>query len=342
MTHQRSRKPNPFDRRAAHRAQRNQHRREMSRETAQARHEDDQQDTRRRLHAHEATEPENAEQKNTAVKASGNPRYAHSAHAASRNTSSDNGAPAQDMHDIDARQDMDARKSAVHNHDTQHEMPQAAPQDRQPANGRATQYFADAPTTEDVRRTLTVTLRGRDVAMEASNGVFSADRLDLGTRVLLKHAPQPPAHGTFLDLGCGWGPISVALALESPHADVWAVDVNERALDLTRTNAERNGCANVHVAAADAVPADLRFDLIWSNPPIRIGKDALHDLLMTWLVRLAVGGRAYLVVQRNLGADSLIPWLQQALDERCGDQSFVVSKDASSKGYRVIAIVRTR
>lgn len=316
MTHQRSRKPNPFDRRAAHRAQRNQHRREMSRETARARQEDDQQDTRRRLHAHEATEPENAEQKNTAVKASGNPRYAHSAHTVSVNALSDNGM--------------------------QQDAPQDAPQDRQPANGRATQYFADAPTTEDVRRTLTVTLRGRDVAMEASNGVFSADRLDLGTRVLLKHAPQPPAHGTFLDLGCGWGPISVALALESPHADVWAVDVNERALDLTRTNAERNGCANVHVAAADAVPADLRFDLIWSNPPIRIGKDALHDLLMTWLVRLAVGGRAYLVVQRNLGADSLIPWLQQALDERCGDQSFVVSKDASSKGYRVIAIVRTR
>ncbi|MGO5287489.1 class I SAM-dependent methyltransferase [Pseudoscardovia suis] len=216
------------------------------------------------------------------------------------------------------------------------------PQAQQAPAGRATQYFAGAPTTEDVRRTITVALRGRGVPMDVSNGVFSTDRLDLGTRVLLKHAPQPPAHGTFLDLGCGWGPIAVALALESPHADVWAVDVNERALDLTRSNAERNGCANVRVSAADAVPQDVRFDLMWSNPPIRIGKEALHELLMQWLVRLTVGGRAYLVVQRNLGADSLIPWLQQALDSQCGEQSFAVSKNASSKGYRVIEIVRAR
>ncbi|NMN00911.1 MFS transporter [Bifidobacterium sp. DSM 109958] len=197
------------------------------------------------------------------------------------------------------------------------------------------QYFNAAPTSADVRRTLTVTLRGREQRVQVSNGVFSGNRVDLGTSVLLRGAPEPPETGRFLDVGCGWGPITLALAEASPNAQVVAVDVNERALELTSANAKANGCGNVTVLAADAVPSDLTFDLIWSNPPIRIGKDALHELLMTWLPRLNAGGGAYLVVQKNLGADSLIPWL----DETLGDD-FTVSKYASSKGYRIIEVLR--
>lgn len=220
-----------------------------------------------------------------------------------------------------------------------------------PLSGRdGEQYFSGTPSSPDVRRTLTVTLRGVETSVETSNGVFSGSRLDLGTSVLLKQAPEPPEHGTFLDLGCGWGPVAISLAMASPDADVWAVDINERALELTRTNAERNGCANVHAACSDAqgrvlpdqslpgcepLADDVTFDLIWSNPPIRIGKDALHELLMAWLPRLAPGGAAYLVVQRNLGADSLIGWLAGALGER-----YAVSKYHSAKGYRVIEVVR--
>ena len=208
----------------------------------------------------------------------------------------------------------------------------------------AEQYFAAEPASNDVRRDLHVLLRGHEADVEVSNGVFSASRLDLGTSVLLKHAPQPPECGTFLDLGCGWGPIALALALASPQADVWAIDVNERALDLTAVNARRNGCEHVRTARTDAqglvmqehdLPGDLRFDLIWSNPPIRIGKEALHTLLMAWLPRLAPGGEAYLVVQRNLGADSLTAWLAQTLAGR-----FDVDKLSSSKGFRIIAVKR--
>ncbi|WP_172144219.1 class I SAM-dependent methyltransferase [Bifidobacterium panos] len=208
----------------------------------------------------------------------------------------------------------------------------------------AEQYFSAEPASQDVRRTLRVTLRGREAEVEVSNGVFCASRLDLGTSVLLKHAPEPPESGAFLDLGCGWGPIALSLAFAAPEADVWAVDVNERALELTGVNAERNGCGNVRTARTDMdgrvvdgrqMEDDLAFDLIWSNPPIRIGKEALHTLLMAWLPRLAPGGAAYLVVQKNLGADSLTGWLTEALGA-----GFSVGKMASSKGFRIIEVLR--
>ena len=135
---------------------------------------------------------------------------------------------------------------------------------------QAEQYFAAEPQSKDVRRKLHVTLRGNEADVEVSNGVFSGNRVDLGTSVLLRQAPEPPEEGTFLDLGCGWGPIALTLGFESPKADIWALDVNERALELTRRNAELNGMGNIHAVTAEQVPAVLTFDLIWSNPPIRV------------------------------------------------------------------------
>ncbi|MCH4209280.1 class I SAM-dependent methyltransferase [Bifidobacterium sp.] len=200
---------------------------------------------------------------------------------------------------------------------------------------RQEQYFSTSPNSPDVRRTIRVQLAGREVAAEVSHGVFSGNRLDLGTSVLLRRAPKPPTHGDLLDLGCGWGPIALTLGLLSPAATVWAVDVNRRALELTRDNAGSQQLINIHAVEPDEVPDETLFDAIWSNPPIRVGKEALHELLMRWLPRLSGHGAAYLVVQRNLGADSLIPWLAQALGG-----GYAVSKYASAKGYRVIEVVR--
>lgn len=200
---------------------------------------------------------------------------------------------------------------------------------------QAEQYFAADPQSKDVRRRLHVTLRGNEADVEVSNGVFSGNRLDLGTSVLLRQAPEPPEEGSFLDLGCGWGPIALTLGFESPKAEIWALDVNERALELTKRNAEINGVENVHAVLAADIPSDKTFDLIWSNPPIRVGKEALHELLMSWLPRLNDGGAAYLVVQKNLGSDSLIPWLASHLGE-----GYEVGKYASSKGFRVIEVVK--
>ncbi len=200
---------------------------------------------------------------------------------------------------------------------------------------QAEQYFAADPQSKDVRRKLHVTLRGNEADVEVSNGVFSGGRLDLGTSVLLRQAPEPPEEGSFLDLGCGWGPIALTLGFESPKSEIWALDVNERALELTKRNAEINGIKNVRTVLAADIPSDTTFDLIWSNPPIRVGKEVLHELLMTWLPRLSNGGAAYLVVQKNLGSDSLIPWLASHL----GD-GYEVGKYASSKGFRVIEVVK--
>ena len=200
---------------------------------------------------------------------------------------------------------------------------------------RIEQYFTAHPSSPDSRRSIEVVLRGRRCRVEVSAGVFSAGRIDTGTGVLLKRVPDPPRHGVFLDLGCGWGPLALAMALASPHATVYAVDVNERALDLTARNAAANGCGNVMAVTPDQlalhIDAGTRFDAIWSNPPIRVGKRALHELLTTYLPLVVHGGAAWLVVQHNLGADSLIPWLAQALGA-----DWRVAKTASSKGYRVI------
>jgi 16S rRNA G1207 methylase RsmC len=158
--------------------------------------------------------------------------------------------------------------------------------------------------------------------------VFAQGRLDVGTAVLFR-ATEPPVQGQFLDLGCGYGVIGLAIAKAVPLSSVIGLEVNERAILLANENAASLGVGGQFVAcrAAD-VPSDLVFDEIWSNPPIRIGKEALHELLLTWLPRLAPGGRAVMVVGKNLGADSLQRWL--------GEQGYPTTRLASAKGFRVL------
>jgi 16S rRNA (guanine1207-N2)-methyltransferase len=196
-------------------------------------------------------------------------------------------------------------------------------------------YFTGVPGTELKLRTVTVHLAGAERELTTANGIFSPGRIDQGTQVLLSETPRPPATGNILDLGCGWGPIAFTIAFASPEATVWAVDVNERSLELVRMNAEKLGLSNVRAVLPDQVPADLAFDSIWSNPPIRIGKQALHEMLGHWLPRLAPGSDAWLVVQKNLGADSLHRWLQEQLAD-----DFDVTREAISKGYRVLRAAR--
>ncbi|MGS2613715.1 class I SAM-dependent methyltransferase [Micromonospora sp. LZ34] len=196
-------------------------------------------------------------------------------------------------------------------------------------------YFTAEPTTPAQPREVEFSVAGRDYTLASASGVFSAARLDPGTAVLLRKADLPAgdAAGPLLDVGCGFGPITCVLATSAPAATVWAVDVNQRARDLTAANAARVGAADrVRVAAPDDVPADLNFAQIWSNPPIHIGKAELHEVLRRWLPRLAPDGTAWLVVARNLGGDSLHRWLVE--------QGWQVERRASQKGYRVLRVTR--
>lgn len=194
-------------------------------------------------------------------------------------------------------------------------------------------YFSAQPASEARERTIRVVLQGEPFALRTAGGVFSTDRLDAGTAVLLDAVPPPAASGDLLDLGCGWGPIAIAMARRSPTASVWAVDVNERALALTDANARIAG-VEVKAASPEDIPETLRFATIWSNPPVRIGKDALHGLLEAWLPRLAPGGSAWLVIAKHLGGDSLQRWIGAALPE------LDVSRAATDGGFRVLHVRR--
>jgi 16S rRNA G1207 methylase RsmC len=195
------------------------------------------------------------------------------------------------------------------------------------------QYFTAEPAAPHRQRWIEFEVDDRRYRLATSAGVFSADRLDLGTSVLLHKAPRPDA-GTgavLLDLGCGYGPIAAVLAAAAPDATIYAVDVNTRALELTRSNAEALDLP-ITVVTPDRVPDHVRFDQIWSNPPIRVGKSELHDLLERWLPRLTDDGVAWLVVARHLGADSLQRWLVE--------HGWSAQRYASQKGYRVLRVAR--
>ena len=201
-----------------------------------------------------------------------------------------------------------------------------------PSNLPPAHYFNEDPEVPSARKRIDVSLPDGSFSIETDTGVFSHGRVDSGTKVLLMEAPALPASGLVLDLGCGAGPIAMTMARRSPESSVWAVDVNERARQLTRDNASALGLTNVTVASPDEVPDSVIFDVIWSNPPIKVGKQELHDLLNRWLARLSPDGYAVLVVNKNLGSDSLAKWLTEL--------GWTVKRISSRQGFRVLTVKR--
>jgi 16S rRNA (guanine1207-N2)-methyltransferase len=190
-------------------------------------------------------------------------------------------------------------------------------------------YFSADPSVPFKRIPVRANVWGRTLSLTSGSGVFARGRLDVGTNVLFRETDPPTSGGTFLDLGCGYGVIGLALATAAPESTVWAVDVNERAVLLANENAGALGVAERFSAVLpDELPPDVTFDEIWSNPPIRVGKQALHELLLRWLPRLTPGGRAVMIVGKNLGADSLQRWLDE--------QGYPTARLASAKGFRVL------
>jgi 16S rRNA (guanine1207-N2)-methyltransferase len=194
------------------------------------------------------------------------------------------------------------------------------------------QYFEKEPAVASSRREVRLALPDVTLDLVTDAGVFARDDVDPGSKLLLLEAPEPAAAGDLLDLGCGYGAIALAMAARAPDATVWAVDVNRRAVELTAENAATNGLDNVRAVTPEDVPDGVRFATIWSNPPIRIGKPALHDLLRTWLPRLDAGAEAVLVVHKHLGSDSLAAWLEQ--------EGWAVDRLRSRMGYRLLSVAR--
>ncbi|MGI9608153.1 MAG: class I SAM-dependent methyltransferase [Acidimicrobiales bacterium] len=195
--------------------------------------------------------------------------------------------------------------------------------------GDSGQYFTASPDVASAPQTVELVLPDLFLTLTTDRGVFSGSRIDAGTRFLLRDHPSIGTDvANILDLGCGYGPIALASARRAPQARIWGVDVNDRAIDLARANAASASVENVWFGRPEEVPADLRFDLLLSNPPIRIGKTALHELLTTWLDRLAPSGRACMVVQKHLGSDSLAAWLTA--------HGWETRRLASRAGYRLL------
>jgi 16S rRNA (guanine1207-N2)-methyltransferase len=194
-------------------------------------------------------------------------------------------------------------------------------------------YFSETPGSDYKLKEIQVVIDGASVTVQTAGGIFSPDHIDQGTAVLLNHLDEAPPGGNVLDIGCGWGPIALSLAKRSPKALIWAVDVNERSLALTSAIAQLLGIEYIRVCKPEEVPSDLTFDGIWSNPPIRVGKDVLHGLMLHWLPRLNLDADAYLVVQKNLGADSLHRWLEAELPS-----NFSTIRVDSAKSFRVLRV----
>lgn len=215
--------------------------------------------------------------------------------------------------------------------------------------GVSNAHYFTTPEGPSTRRQITVEINDQPLQVTTAGGIFSPAGIDKGTQILLRHVPAPASHGALLDIGCGWGPITLTMAAQSPQAEVWGVDVNELARELCAENAAAlsaalgtaaQGAENVKVAAPEDVPDHLQFQTIWSNPPIRIGKPALHELLSRWLPRLAPGGEAFLVVQKNLGADSLQRWISDMLNGHAAG-SFSVQRATTDKGFRILHVTRS-
>ena len=200
-------------------------------------------------------------------------------------------------------------------------------------NRRVTQhYFSSDPAVASRPVPVAISLRGLEMNLQSDRGVFSYGHLDRGTEILLRCIPDPPS-GDLLDLGCGYGPIAITLALLAPSSRVWAVDINRRAVGLAAANATANGAANVTALTPEDVPDDLMFTAIYANPPVRLGKEPLHELLRHWLPRLRPEGTAHLVVQRHLGSDTLAEWLSA--------EGYSVRRARSRQGYRVLEVRMT-
>ena len=191
----------------------------------------------------------------------------------------------------------------------------------------AEQYFAENPGVAHDEKTVIFNVLGQELRCVTDAGVFYRDGLDMGTRVLLEALPQ--LDGRILDLGCGWGPVGVALGKKYPNAQLVLTDVNSRATDLAARNLAANGVINATVVQGDGFAAvEGAFDAIVLNPPIRTGKAVIYAMFADAAAHLKPDGALFIVIRKQQGAESAQKYLRSIY----GD----VERIAREKGYWVL------
>jgi len=198
-------------------------------------------------------------------------------------------------------------------------------------------YYSAKPQSASNRRVFETTLRGVRLRLMSDAGVFSRDGVDYGSRALIEHM-EFPADAKVLDIGCGYGPIGLVAARLAPQGHVKLIDINERAVELARQNAEANGISNVSFAQSDLYEAvrEDSFDIILSNPPIRAGKAVVHRVFSEAFERLVFGGELWIVIQNKQGA----PSARAKLEEIFGEEE--VAEVAKDKGFRIYKAKKTK
>lgn len=194
-------------------------------------------------------------------------------------------------------------------------------------------YFSRRPEAAHDRKMVETELRGRSFRFVTDAGVFSREGVDFGSRLLIEHV-QLPDDARVLDMGCGWGPIGIALSFAVPRGKVTLADVNERALALARENAGLNGAAGIEIVESDLFVglAGRTFTHIVTNPPIRAGKQTVHALFEQAAAHLQTGGELWVVIQKKQGAPSARRKLASLFTE--------VREAARARGYHVYQAIR--
>lgn len=174
-------------------------------------------------------------------------------------------------------------------------------------------YYTNDPTSRSEIREISYELEGRQFTFETDHGVFSMERVDHGSDILIRalRRNEPSVSGRVIDLGCGYGAIGVTLAVLYPEAVFRLIDVNDRAMALARSNAEKMGvCGRVLVGRAQEA-GEAEAELVVTNPPIRAGKDTVYRLFQNAYEWLEAGGRLYAVIRKNQGAPSAVKELRR-------------------------------